>query len=1034
MNYLFSAKFNMRPIIAAYLLLWQLPVSAATFVVDTTSDLVDANPGDGLCLTANDNCALRAAVQEANALAGADSVTLTAGIYNLSLSGVNEDAAASGDLDIADTLTINGGGANQVFIDGMASDRIFQLLKDVTAVINGVTIRNGVADGVSMNGNSENGGFGGGIKSEGKLTINDCNIDRNTAFNGGGGIHAVYRGFSNRGSLTVNRSNITNSGSGGSAGGFGGHIYAESIPMVIRDSVLKDSVSSSTWGMLAGGGIYYSSTFPYPEALVYNTTISNNRVMSSGGGIHVSMGEMDIINSTISGNAAYDVGGGLSVDVSATVNVVNSTIAYNSAPVSGGGINDANQAHTVTIVDSIISANIGGNCSTVSAGFYTEGSNLDSDGSCGFDFSNQDPLLLALADNGGPGFTHALAEGSPALNVAVSCLVTDQRSYLRPETACDLGAVEMEASAPEVPVATPFENNQVSSTNVTNDAPVAFDLPAAVTAGAVLYGIMNAYDPNGDLLSFEFTELPTKGNVGLPVPGSNNDIAGGYTYTPLANASGIDALKFRACDPSNACSDEKRIFITITSGVVSGDINIELTPSSGNINELVILSETELAAIAPDSTYSHPIGGYFFSVDGLPTGNGGTAASTVVTIELPSGAEIPVNAEVRKLDNTGVWQTVSNTASVNTSSAILDRVNKTIKLTLIDNDIFDLNPEVGIINDPVALAFVPTVAIDSDGDGDGVVDSNDAFPDDVTRAVNCAPGRYGAFECVNASPGYSVPVEGAIVQDLCAIGSYSNTAGSTQCTLASMGYFVATEGAIEQTACAAGAYSNVSGASECTLAAEGYFVATVAQANQAACAAGSYANVEGLTACLSATPGHYVALSGQREQTACDIGTYTNTAQSTACTLASPGYYVALQAATTQEACEAGTYETGTGSARCTLAAPGHFVADKAQHMQTACQLGHFSANSGATACVAADLGHYVDTLNATSALSCPVGTTTASTGATSAQACLAASNTPPAASGMNADSGGGGALGAWFAFALLTNVLVRRKFKQGLA
>jgi CSLREA domain-containing protein len=41
---------------------------AATFTVNTTTDTVDANPGDGTAIDADGHCSLRAAVMEANAL------------------------------------------------------------------------------------------------------------------------------------------------------------------------------------------------------------------------------------------------------------------------------------------------------------------------------------------------------------------------------------------------------------------------------------------------------------------------------------------------------------------------------------------------------------------------------------------------------------------------------------------------------------------------------------------------------------------------------------------------------------------------------------------------------------------------------------------------------------------------------------------------------------------------------------------------------------------------------------------------------
>ena len=55
----------------------------ATFAVDYDLDEPDNNPGDGICATANDDCTLRAAVEEANAHAGADTITLPAGTYNV---------------------------------------------------------------------------------------------------------------------------------------------------------------------------------------------------------------------------------------------------------------------------------------------------------------------------------------------------------------------------------------------------------------------------------------------------------------------------------------------------------------------------------------------------------------------------------------------------------------------------------------------------------------------------------------------------------------------------------------------------------------------------------------------------------------------------------------------------------------------------------------------------------------------------------------------------------------------------------------
>ena len=1058
-----------------YLAILLLPLAyaeAATFGVNTEADL---DGSDNRCTESNTTCSLRAAIQRSNQSDGLDSITLPAGTYNLSLTGTNEDAAATGDLDITDDLIINGAGANQVFIDGLASDKIFQIAKGVSVIINGVTLRNGVADGVGMNNNNGSGGFGGAIFSEGHLTINDSNLDRNAAFNGGGGIYAIYRGHPIKGSLEINRSNLTRNGTNGGSGGSGGHIYAEGIPIRVRNSVIKESSATSIAGMLFGGGIYYAdSTYPPLESYVINTTISDNRVMSYGGGIYVGIGTLNIENSTISGNASYTAGGGLAVENSSTVNITFSTIAFNSAPTDGG-INGTSAA--LTLSNSIVSDNINGNCSS-SLNSGGRG-NLDNDGSCGFNLSELDPLLLPLTDNGGPNLTHALGEGSPALlvddgetgDISGSCLVgfeTDQRSYTRPTTHCDLGALEKWAIPADPPISTPEENNEVTPIDdEENNAPVAYDLPAAVIAGGLLHGIMNAYDSDGDPLTYEITSQPTKGNVGSPVPGSSNDIPGGYTYAARATATGSDWFTFRACDPLLACSEEKRIYITITSGSVSDEIYVELTPSEGNVNDLVIVSEAELAAIAPDTDYTYPNGAYFFSVDDVPA----TAGRTEVTVQLSDEATIPVDAKVRKLDKNGDWRNLSSVPSSSISSAVIDSDAKTITLTLIDNDNFDLNPEIGIINDPVALAvFTPT-------------------------SVTCEPGSYGTTTCVEAEPGFHVPTAGATSQTPCDAGTYSDTAGAVSCTDASPGYFVALSQSSAQEACPAGHYSANAAATECTPATKGHFVGSAAQSSQAqcvagtyssstastsctdaslghyvpeaaaieelSCAAGTYAEQTKQTSCQDAAPGYFVASEGQSAQTACPVGKYSEAAKAQRCALASLGHFVASAALSTQTECAVGSYadEEGlsqcksaqvgffvassaqssqtacspghysdtTGADACTAASVGHFVALAGQSKQTACPIGHYSDSEGATECTSAPLETYVDSVGASAVSRCPSGTTTKSTGSTSASDCVQTNALSSPAASEN--GGGGGGLVYWPMLLLIFYRVILRRY-----
>jgi CSLREA domain-containing protein len=84
--------------------LFALSLNAATFVVNSTNDGVDANIGDNVCQTATlGECTLRAAISEANFAAGFDSIN-----FNISGAGVKTISPNSILPDIAQPLIIDG--------------------------------------------------------------------------------------------------------------------------------------------------------------------------------------------------------------------------------------------------------------------------------------------------------------------------------------------------------------------------------------------------------------------------------------------------------------------------------------------------------------------------------------------------------------------------------------------------------------------------------------------------------------------------------------------------------------------------------------------------------------------------------------------------------------------------------------------------------------------------------------------------------------------------------------------------------------
>ena len=75
-------------------------LATGAYTVNTTTDAVDANIGNGVCATSSGECSLRAAIQEANASFAAQTITLPAGTYKLTIEGDDEESAVTGDAAI----------------------------------------------------------------------------------------------------------------------------------------------------------------------------------------------------------------------------------------------------------------------------------------------------------------------------------------------------------------------------------------------------------------------------------------------------------------------------------------------------------------------------------------------------------------------------------------------------------------------------------------------------------------------------------------------------------------------------------------------------------------------------------------------------------------------------------------------------------------------------------------------------------------------------------------------------------------------
>lgn len=284
------------------------------------------------------------------------------------------------------------------------------------------------------------------------------------------GVRPFTLDTSNLTPVTINQITITG---GYVPGASGGGIQIVNGHLTVTNSTITGNRAD------AGGGISVGSLI-FSRLTLQNSTISGNRAdINFGGGILTS-GPATIDSSTIVNNQAVSGGGGAlgATGSNAAATVTNSILANSTAP--GGGS---------SVADCAVSAGAG----TVTDGGYNL---VETPGSCSFtatgSITGQDPLVLALADNGGPTQTHALNDGSPALeqipvstNGCGTTTTTDQRNEPRPGTRntstnrCEIGAWEAQTTDPTAITMSSFSSSRQA------ELPV-FGLVAVFLAGLTL--------------------------------------------------------------------------------------------------------------------------------------------------------------------------------------------------------------------------------------------------------------------------------------------------------------------------------------------------------------------------------------------------------------------------------------------------------------------------------------------------------------------------------------------------------------------
>jgi len=343
-------------------------------------------------------------------------------------------------------LTIQGPGSDLLTIDAGSQSRILRHDGTGSLFLSGLTFAHG---SIAGSGNQD----GGCVRSNGSVSATDtvlsnCKADSANGAARGGAVFAS-------GNVALVRSRVTASRAHSHTVAAGGGVWVHG-DLNCKYSTIDANIAaaddppefytaqSDDGGLFVGGG-----------GEVRGSTISGNKAMYVGGGeFGVLGGTIDIVNSTISGNEAGVRIGGLSLG-SATLS--NSTVAFNHEYTKYASGVLARPDGNLELQSTIIAMNTADSESTGidfrrgSSATVTGSHNLirTSIGALPADTLRGDPLLAALADNGGATMTHAITQLSPALDAGNNAvpLINDQRGtgFRRVAgMAADIGAYEFD--------------------------------------------------------------------------------------------------------------------------------------------------------------------------------------------------------------------------------------------------------------------------------------------------------------------------------------------------------------------------------------------------------------------------------------------------------------------------------------------------------------------------------------------------------------------------------------------------------------
>ena len=319
--------------------------AASTITVNSNGDGSDAAAGNGVCATSGGVCTLRAAIEEANALAGADTISIPAMTITV-----------GSQLKVTQAVTITGAGQQATILSGNNVTRVLNFdLYSGTHSLSRLTVRNA---GTALN--------GGGIFNGGNLTVTSASFTSNSARQGG----AIYcdtagpSGHPYQPSLTL--SDVTFTGNSSTTAVFG-----EGGGALFNGCTLNGSNLLFTGNTSQQGGAFYNNSW---HLVTLTDFVMTGNVAKWGGGVSNDLGNINLTRGTINNNTSEccdpntgeNTAAGGVLNNEGSVNLTDVVLSGNRATSPGGYAGAVYNSETMTLTR----VSITGNQAAYGAGIY----------------------------------------------------------------------------------------------------------------------------------------------------------------------------------------------------------------------------------------------------------------------------------------------------------------------------------------------------------------------------------------------------------------------------------------------------------------------------------------------------------------------------------------------------------------------------------------------------------------------------------------------------------------------------------------